>query len=408
MKYLISILVLVIILTPQFKGISLPIRLEDIVAVLFLLSALLTRNFKINIDKNFRIIIILFLAFICINFLSLSSAVFQGYQSNIRDYNTILLYVKSIIFLISGYLIRQKLVNVSGNQIIFFFTAPLITSSILALVQYFDIAGLQEIAYSFYDDGSYKLSRAIGAMGNPNYAAYYHGVAFLLLLAYKPSVRKFNIIKFLLLALTFLSVMVTFSRTGLIALLISWLFYLIINKKIKNLIAIIFLFFIIVIVYLDKIIKGTRFEIILSNSESSPISSFGGRTDLIWQSRFEQFLLHPFIGSGPGKNSISNTIFGSAIYDNTYILLLVTSGAFGLILYTFIMFKFISYDLFRQTRLLSNRQKDIKIISTIGLYTLLFFFTVDLVWNVKFVSYFYLLFGLYMSHIYHQNYRYNS
>lgn len=405
MRNLIIVLVAVIILTPQLEGFNLPIRLEDIIILLSLLLILVSTRFKLFFDKNFKNIIAVFLIFICINFLSLSYAVFQGYQSNIRDYNTLLLYVKSIVFLISGYLIRQRLTKISHNRIVIYFTTPILVSSILALIQYYDIAGLRNLAYSFYDDGSYKLSRAIGAMGNPNYAAYYHGLAFLLLLSLNITSSRFRIIKPLLLTLTFVSVILTFSRTGLIAVLMAGTFYLVINRKIGVLITGMLAFYLTILIYLDQLIKGTRFEIILSDQNSS-VTDFGGRSDLIWSMRIEQFFLHPFIGSGPSKNTASNTIFGSTIYDNTYILLLVTCGTLGFISYLYIIIKVIIEDLSTPHKYLSYKNEKIKIISTICVYTLLFFFTVDLIWNIKFVSYFYLLIGFYMSHIYYEKIKY--
>lgn len=394
MYLILALFISLIILFPQKVGLSLPVSLEDLIIIIFLFTFLIKHKFKLKTDKIFKKIVFSFVLFIIVNFLSLGYAVIEGYQGSIRDVNTIFLYIKSLIFLLGGYLIRDSLKKINNNTIIFIFCAAIFVSSLLAIVQYYDIAGLRDAAYFLYDDGSYKISRAIGAIGNPNYAAYYHGLAFLLLLTYETNSIKTVMVKVFLISILLTSVVITYSRTGILALLISWAIFLLINKKYKNLLIGLVIGLVIVVYYIDDLVEGTRFGIILAGEGGGTVTNFGNRSDAIWSSKFDKFFANPLIGSGPQKEALSDTAFNTTLYDNSYLLLLVTSGLIGFIAYFYIFYKIIYYDIFK---LESNKYKGI--LTTICLYTMLFYLTVDLVWNVKFISYFYILIGFYMRHI---------
>lgn len=400
MYLILALLISLIILSPQKEGLSLPVRLEDLIVIILLYYFLIKYKFKLKIDKVFKKIVFSFILFIVINFLALGYSIIEGYQGSIRDINTIFLYIKSLIFLLGGYLICYSLKEINNNKVILIFCIAIFISSFLAIVQYYDIAGLRDAAYFLYDDGSYKISRAIGAIGNPNYAAYYHGLGFLILLTYETNSIKAAVTKFALTSILFVSVVITYSRTGILALLISWIFFLFSNKKFKELSVGLLIGLLIVLYYLDDLVEGTRFEIILSGEGGGTISNFGNRSDSIWSSKFEQFFMNPLIGSGPQKETLSTTTFNSTLYDNSYLLLLVTSGIIGFTAYFYIFYKVIYHEIFG---IKSNKYIYKGVLTTICLYTLLFYLTVDLVWNVKFVSYFYLLIGFYMRYMFIQS-----
>lgn len=395
MYLILTLLVTLIILSPQTESLSIPVRPEDLIIIIILFYLLVKYKFKIRIDSVFKKVMIAFIFFIALNFVSLSYAIIEGYQGGIRDINTILLYIKSLFFMLGGYLIRESLGKVKNNTVIYIFCMPILVSSLLAIFQYYDIVGLRDAAYFLYDDGSYRLSRAIGAIGNPNYAAYYHGLAIILFLTYKTNSVKGFLIKSLLLIMLFVSVVITYSRTGILGLLLSCLFFLTINKMYKTLSIGLGAALIIILYYIDGLIEGTRFGIILSGDDGGTITNFGNRADLIWSSKFERFFEHPIIGSGPGKETLSTTVFDATVYDNSYLLLLVTSGVVGFIAYFSIFYRIIYFDVFKEK---FNKEKYRGMLATVCLYTLLFYLTVDLIWNVKFISYFYMLIGFYMCH----------
>lgn len=397
MKYILPIIATIIIVIPGFNLAGLPIQFEDFFLVAILLFAFNESEGRPKIKREFSALLTLFFAFIISNFLSLLFAILRGYDYIFNDINTILLYLKSCMFLIGGYYLGSKLKKTSTNYILYSFVFGIFLSSIFGIVQYFDIAGLGRETYLLYAGErriQYGINRAIGALNNPNYASYFHSIGFVIALNIQIITKKDRLIKYILLSTTFLGVVLTFSRTGVFVLLLVWFLTLLLNGKLKKLFSLAFTIAVVIIYFLDVIFQNTRFGSILEGNQSGNIANFGNRANMIWEHRFDSFFEFPLLGTGPAKNQVSGTVFGATIYDNVFLLLLVTSGLIGLVLYFLILYKMAKPII--QFKLETNPINNTLI--PIYVLTLLFFVTTDLIWDIHFVSYFYLIVGVFYSY----------
>lgn len=401
MRFLLVIITSLIILLPSIVQLPIPIRIEDIIIFSFMLLYSITMHFKYNIDRDFKKIIVIFILFVFINYLAYSFSVFEGYPASIKDINTILLYLKALTYMISGYILGSLILSKKNHSVELAFFAPIFVSSIIALVQYFEIGSLNKFINLLYNSDSNNYVRAVGTLGNPNYAAYFHGIALILIMSYNLTSLKNYLLKYAMLAIVFLSIIVTFSRTGILAALISIVLMLFFNRRYKSIIGVMIGALIIVNYYLSSLIEGTRFQRIAEGSSGGSISNFGNRTNLIWSHRLQQFLDNPIIGLGPRKEDISTTIFSNTLFDNTYLLLLVTSGATGLLIYLLFFYKVFTKDYLAVKHKNKQTKSYTGVLCTLIVYNLIYFLTVDLVWSDKYNSFFYLLIGfyLYKSHL---------
>lgn len=396
MLFILLTTLLAIILIPQGLVFGIPVKLEDLIIYSFLLFFLYNNNYKIRLDNSVKKSILLFLVFILINYLSLSIQIFNGYDSSLRDFNTIFLYFKSLIYFISGYLMHQYKDSVRLNTAIIIFLIPLIGSSIISVVQFYDLGGLKELAFNIYRDGEYTRTRAIGSIGNPNLAAYFQGLALIMIIAYKANTTVRLITKVLISILIIISIFVTYSRTAIIALTVSLIFFMVISRKFTTLILTGASAALALSIYYEQLILGTRFGTFFDDDTEGSKLNIDSRSEGIWSYRLDQFYSNPFLGSGPGKNLDLGHSFSSATYDNSFLLLLITSGILGLFTYLLFFLKFTSFKYIFNKNLEQESQRSRILMSTICIFTLIFFITADLVWNIRFSSYFYLFLGFYV------------
>ena len=397
LKYLLPIITSIIIILPGVNIAGLPLRAEDFIVILILIFAISKTGGKLFEGHGYKTIITIFSLFIFSNFLSLFFSLFRGYNAGFNDINTVFLYVKSLLFLITGFYIGNTLFKQNANYILYSFLGGIVLSSLLSIVQYFDFGGLGTVSYLLYGDErniEYGIIRAIGTLGNPNYASYFHTLGFIIALNLKSITIRVRTIKYLLLILFATSVILTFSRTGLFVLILAWFFTLLLQGKMKYILSLAFVFGIIITSYIDVIFKGTRFSLIMSGDSGGTISDFGNRSNLIWEHRLASFFDYPLFGIGPAKNQISGTVFGATIYDNAYLLLLITSGLVGIFLYLLWMYKYSKFFIKRRSKDDSISNSILPITAT----TLLFFITTDMVWSIHYVGYFYLLIGVFYSY----------
>lgn len=397
MKYILPIVMTVIIILPGFNLAGFPIKFEDFLILGVLLYTFNERKGNFFFEKDFSRLILLFFLFIISNFISLLIAVIEGYNYTFQDINTILLYFKSCVFLIGGYFIGSKLRGASTNYLLYSLVFGLVISSTLSIIQYFDVGGLGRETYLLYAGESrilYGVTRAVGALNNPNYASYFHSIGFILALNIQTVGRKATILKYTLLVIAFLGVILAFSRTGIFVLLLVWFITLLLQGKIKKVFSIAFALVITVVFYFDTIFKNSRFGQILDSGGAGNISNLGNRSNLIWKHKLQIFYEHPLLGIGPAKNEISGTSFGATIYDNVYLLLLVTTGLIGFTLYLLLFYNMSKPFIQNKLRynIISNT------IIPIFILTLLFFMTTDLVWSIQFVAYFHLIVGVFYSY----------
>lgn len=396
MKLLIFILLL-IFLCPTLKVGGIPVRAEDLMFI-GLISAypiLLIKSFN---DLIYGTLIKTLILFLISNIISLIIITLQGYSPELQDINSIFLIFRNIIILCAGMILGQKFDVPFYKLIILFSVGPLI-SSVVSIIQYFNLFGIAELlflAFSSEERMLYGITRAVGILGNPNYAAFFQLSGFISLLCIpitKTKRIKYKFIYYAILLSCVLSILITFSRTGLITLVLIIFIYLIIQRKFKPLIILILLISFAVL-NVNKLITDTRYSKIMENNGVLD-ETFGGRSTYIWGGKLAQFTESPFFGIGPAKDSKENTVFSTTIYDNSYIYLLVTCGLIGfLIMMVFFLAQIKYFYLIRRL----HRQLFVYII-LLNIAIGIFFITTDLIKHVVFTSFFYFVIGIAITYI---------
>jgi hypothetical protein len=199
--------------------------------------------------------------------------------------------------------------------------------SLLCIVQYLNIFGLNETYYSFISESrgsAYILNntkRVLGVYGNPNEVGFAIGAAFICLVFLKNQFNRYNYFLFyLVFLLAFLS---TGSRTLFVCLVFSFLSHYLINFNIMKL----FKFFFVVIafsllfVFFTKLSPdGNHFIQRATNYDSVLI-----RIDYLWMSAFEIGLESPVYGHGPARDILG----GGVIPDSKWLVWWIQWGIIG-------------------------------------------------------------------------------
>lgn len=391
------IIVLLIFLVPVLNLGGIPVRLEDLFFLGIIFSApkgVLAEIFK---TKQKRVFISLMVLFFVSNLVSLSWAILRGYMPIIGDFNTIFSLFRNIIIIVAG-LIFGKSLNVSFSKLLIFLSIGPIVSSIVSLIQYFNIGGMGAYLYlrfSNVDNLWYSVVRAVGIYGNPNYAAFFQaiGLACLLWIGWPKNFIS-KLILFFLIALSFMSILVTFSRTGLIAAVLCILVFLIIKRKIILLFFIGFILTIAIIPNIPKLISNTRFSTIAEEDKAIDVT-MSGRSDEIWAKKLEKLYVSPFFGIGPAKSDESDTAFATNLYDSSFFYLLITTGIVGCLIIMIFFFYEIKYFYTLKNSLADSI---FTYFLSINIIVIIFFITTDLFASPIFSSFFYFSIGTFVSY----------
>jgi hypothetical protein len=370
--------------------------MEDI----FYIGVLLKMNhnsYLASMDKNEFKLIRLLLLFCISSALSLVFySISTGYAIVSQDINSLFSLVKiSLVFYISLWL-GSKSKFKDANQLILILSGGLFISSILSIIQYLDIGGLGSYIFLLYgkeESMQYGISRSIGSIGNPNYAAFFHIIGLISL--FSLNVKKYYIIYYTAIVLVVLSTILTFSRTGLIALLFVSFISLVYKKKYKALIMLYTLGVLVVIPNINYFISNTRYAIIGGNNDTFDVT-LNGRTDMIWSQKLQFFFENILLGIGSAKNenAIGNNLFAFTVFDNSYLYLLVTAGIIGVIIYFSFIYVELTLFIEKKNYLSFNVKHFVILLHT---NVLIFFITTDLIKNIYFISYFYFIIGVMIS-----------
>lgn len=236
------------------------------------------------------------------------------------------------IFPIIGLLFKKK-----DNK--FLLTVPaasLTTVSLLGLVQYFVYPDLRNLIYLGWDE---HLYRVFSTFLDPNFASIIFIVNFWILLylfsLYKPS-KWLKVLLAFLVVLTFVTIMLTYSRTGYLAFAGSIVAYTVLQKKYKLLVSFIILIalsiFILPSGYVSEGVNLLRTSTIFSR-----LDAFG--------TAFRIFLDHPLLGVGfnayryaQSGVGIATSHAGSGV-SNSYLFVLATTGIVGFAAFMYMIFR---------------------------------------------------------------------
>lgn len=379
--------ILIIFLLPTFNIAGIPIRVEDLIYI-----GIILRYPTLKTEKAKPLIAILSLVVIayCITF---SIQIFSGYSPVIQDMNTLFSMARNIVIFYAALKFGQT-IKCDINVLLLIISCGFFISSLVSIIQFHNIGGMGIKSYLLFGRESgimYGINRTVGTVGNPNYAAFFQicGLIGILCLERMPKFYR-SIIFPILISITVWSVYVTFSRTGLISMILIFLGFLIMKQKYKLLLFISFVAFLSFPLF-GELLSGSRYEQVASN-KSSELLTLNGRVNAIWSKKLEAFYENPLWGISASEAVHSDTSFDIAIFDNSFLYLLVISGLIGLIINLAFNIKIIAYF-----------KKSIK--SNLFLYIVLlhinifiFYLTTDLVKGVLFTSFYFLITGVFITY----------
>lgn len=386
--YFFSIYSIVVFLFPTIN-IGIPLRFEDLIIIIYLII-----NFK-SVFRNTSKIkypIILQVLFVLFLYIGLCISILEGYNVGLSDFNTIFMNIKSIIIFVIAYNISN---NKDINKIMKHLSIGIFISSIIAIIQYYNLFGVGKMLYLMYGKEErieYGVTRAIGSIGNPNNASFYFLNLFIICMVFFKGKSK------ILALIPMIASIVTFSRTGVVSITLLLILFFVLSKiKIYKKILIIILLLIASTNLPSNLIDNTRFEVIAEDDKVID-TSMGGRSTLIWENKLQNFYDKPLLGIGTQKNNSSDTAFEITVFDNSYLYILITSGLIGFLLYLLFYI-----NIFKNI-LSKNRDSNIKLYTILFLcITLVFFITTDLVKNIFYISFNMFVLGVIKSSLDNKN-----
>jgi len=244
-----------------------------------------------------------------------------------------LLYILFFAFIASEYYKRLVILKIMKITIV-----SMVVSCLITVMQYFQPELLEPLFYLYRnnpaDMQSYKLVRSWGTMGNPNVMGFLAAVSFgVVLFLFKYRFFRTSI-NWLFLAITFLAVFATGSRTGIVCmmLILGYFYACEMKKNLKNVFAVSIIFISIILFFNLVIISVELFqstvERILSLTAIS--EDTGGWIPRIEAGKYALSLVmdKPILGYGSSKT----LIFGVIGIDNEYLLYSFQFGIIGLII----------------------------------------------------------------------------
>lgn len=311
--------------------------LVALVAFVWLAWLILRNKISQVLSKNLSkpILIFVFIAFLSliINYRSLNFSEF------IVSFLYLVRFVSyaSIYFIVSGFDLKFKkkilvLLVISGSLIAFG-----------GFAQYFLYPNLRNLYYLGWDEHLYRL---FSTFFDPNFAASIISLFLTLLLSllifgFKEN-QKIGIFLIFLSAFSFMTLLLTYSRSGYLMFLTSASVLLLMLRKIRY-IAILFIVFTVGIIFLPKNFGGEGVKLLRTASIIS-------RSDYLVNA-ITIFRENPILGVGFNSYRYAQyrhgfidefslrTSHAAAGTDNSFLFVLATTGIVGFISYTFLWFK---------------------------------------------------------------------
>ncbi|MFY0165947.1 O-antigen ligase family protein [Bacillus anthracis] len=192
--------------------------------------------------------------------------------------------------------------------------------------------------------------RLIGLLDDPNIFIFYNTIFFMY---YMTNLHNMTNILGLILCVT--TSLLTFSRGGILALVLVIFVYVCTSsfaKKIKIMMSL--LLFGVVIFSLSNSVMGGQLDDILNKRISDFSHDNGSGRFTLWEAAFKYYLSNPYIGIGAFNfSNYYEFQFNEKLYvHNTFLEILSESGTIGFLLYSaflfVLMFKLTQYTLFRE------------------------------------------------------------
>ncbi|MBP2005809.1 O-antigen ligase family protein [Halobacillus andaensis] len=208
--------------------------------------------------------------------------------------------------------------------------------NLASLILYF--AGLVKVRFLFEGDRIYEYGmmldrdypRLVGLMQDPNFFVFYNTIFF----AYYLSNTKSTINK-LGLALCIITNLLTFSRGGLLVMIILLAVYIVLNNPIKNIKLIVGIALSLVTTFIVLVnMNFNLYELLSSRVEASSEDGGSGRL-VLWGRAWDYFTSNMYTGIGAFNFSDYNTFdYGDSLtVHNTFLDILAESGLLGIFFY---------------------------------------------------------------------------
>ncbi|MEB8665423.1 O-antigen ligase family protein, partial [Bacillus cereus] len=190
----------------------------------------------------------------------------------------------------------------------------------------------------------------IGLLDDPNIFIFYNTIFFMY---YMTNLQNITNILGLILCVT--TSLLTFSRGGILALVLVIFVYICMSsfaKKIKIIMSLVL--FSVVIFSLSNSVMGGQLDDILNKRISDFSHDNGSGRFTLWEAAFKYYLSNPYIGIGAFNfSNYYEYQFNEKLYvHNTFLEILSESGTIGFLLYSaflfILMFKLAQHTLFRE------------------------------------------------------------
>ena len=331
------------------------------------------------------------------------NALFRSYYPIARDFWEFVKLLKYFsIFTLIGNL------NISNKNLRYYYKIALLMfaiSSIIAIIQYFNLFNLRNIILQIYTPGEAliltKTVRTIGTMTNPNefgsIMVMASALAFSGLLFYKK--KLIRLYSFFCMIIFFFSIIISSSRTAIVLYIIA-IFYIIYAKyplistikRKRTMIKLLLLLFVVLFIFtqITKLMPERYMNRIETLRDPFIARSWQGKIRT-WTHVFIFIEKSPLFGWGPGKTQVG-------CVDNEWILIMYRYGILGLCFFI-LWINSIMHEFYIIRK---NFQTKEIIVLTIGLQTTLIIYLINMVvasfyYSIQTMSIISIFFGLAFS-----------
>lgn len=288
-------------------------------------------------DKIFKFAVLFFL-------IGFASLLFNLGILKIEEFLSSLLYSLRFILYALIFIIIKNTSRAFSNKMIYLLIGTGGTILFLGFIQYFFYSNLRNLYYLGWDDHLYRL---FSTFLDPNFAASFFVLFIILLfgifsyfLNNKKRIR--TILTAILILLTFISIYLTFSRSGLIMFFSSIFVFLILVKKLKW----IFVFIFVYLIFSALSSKSFNVE----NINPFRIASSEARLNSV-KDAIQIIVKNPILGVGFNSYKYAQIRYGlrrqenallshaDAGTDNSFLFVLATTGIIGFLAYIYFLYR---------------------------------------------------------------------
>lgn len=303
----------------------------DVAVLLFVLVGV----YQVLIHKSPKKWVSLFSLFLLA---ALVSLIVNIYWLSLHEFIVASLYlVRFSMYLLIIPIISSQFKTKDVKWLVSCITLSLFSTVVLGLVQYFLYPDLRNLMYLGWDEHHYRI---FSSFLDPNFASIIFIICLWLLIAILRNQKNKTVQQYvvgIMIVITFIALLLTYSRTGYLAFGLSAFIFLILEKKIK-IFALIVLLFMTGIVFLPKDLQSEGVNLFRTASIYSRIESFQAAQSIIeknpifgvgfntyryaqeWHGDLEQDIAHSHAGAG---------------VSNSYLFVIATTGIVGFIAFMY-------------------------------------------------------------------------